>query len=172
MAQDKELLVAPGFFEAAREQLGVGQVRALLKRGRYVNELTGYRYDVILSRQEQARYAAVELEGDDQALERLDEQLAQHRPARVRVRGVANHRLAQDAAAARLMETMEENASVAQLREALKAHPARGQDPEAFWALAQARGYQAQISWSGGGEGRFDVELVDPGQVQTPLDLP
>ena len=49
VAEEKELLIDPNFFIALREHLPqIGSVDILLKRGRTDNELTRYRYDVVL----------------------------------------------------------------------------------------------------------------------------
>ena len=49
IAHEKELVIDPDFFLALREHLPrIGAVDILLKRGRSDNELTRYRYDVVL----------------------------------------------------------------------------------------------------------------------------
>ena len=49
IAHEKELVIDPDFFLALRERLPrIGAVDILLKRGRSDNELTHYRYDVVL----------------------------------------------------------------------------------------------------------------------------
>ena len=47
--QDKELTISPGFFGALRKNLpAISQVEIQLKRGYYRNELSQFRYDVVL----------------------------------------------------------------------------------------------------------------------------
>ena len=49
MAQEEELIVDPAFFAALRKQFSqIGDVDVLSKQGRYQNEMTQFRYDVIL----------------------------------------------------------------------------------------------------------------------------
>ncbi len=48
IAQDKELMLDPAFFDAAATSLGMSPPRVLLRRGHFDNELTRYRYDVVL----------------------------------------------------------------------------------------------------------------------------
>ncbi|GAB2660328.1 non-ribosomal peptide synthetase [Nocardia goodfellowii] len=48
IAAEKELLLAPEYFLALSSDLGLGAVDIELKRGYSVNELTRYRYDVVL----------------------------------------------------------------------------------------------------------------------------
>jgi ubiquinone/menaquinone biosynthesis C-methylase UbiE len=49
MAQEEELIIDPSFFSALREEFSqIGDVRVLSKEGVYQNEMTQFRYDVIL----------------------------------------------------------------------------------------------------------------------------
>ncbi len=49
MAQEEELIIDPAFFAALRKQFAqIGEVDVLSKQGRYQNEMTQFRYDVIL----------------------------------------------------------------------------------------------------------------------------
>jgi len=49
MMQDKELVIDPAFFTALKQHLPqINQLQIQLKRGRYHNEFTRFRYDVIL----------------------------------------------------------------------------------------------------------------------------
>ena len=49
IAMEDELVVEPDFFHALRQHLPkIGQVQVHLKRGRHHNELTRFRYDVVL----------------------------------------------------------------------------------------------------------------------------
>ena len=46
--QERELLVAPGYFEALCDRLGLGMPQLCLQRGSHRNELNQFRYDVLL----------------------------------------------------------------------------------------------------------------------------
>jgi len=49
MAQEEELIIDPDFFSALRKEVSrIGDVRVLSKQGRYQNEMTQFRYDVIV----------------------------------------------------------------------------------------------------------------------------
>jgi amino acid adenylation domain-containing protein len=49
MAQEEELIIDPDFFSALQKEFSrIGDVRVLSKQGRYQNEMTQFRYDVIL----------------------------------------------------------------------------------------------------------------------------
>jgi amino acid adenylation domain-containing protein len=186
VAGEEELVVDPALFLAlARRLPAVRRVQVLMKRGRAANELTRFRYDVVLhvggtdaggaAPRPHAWTSMVELE-----------RLLMDRPAALAVLGLPNARLAGEAAALELlagagreMETVEE------LRAAIDA-AIQGQkavDPEDLWALAGRLGYDADLTWStaGGADGRFDAVLrrrgagvpagIAPGEVEM-ADLP
>jgi thioesterase domain-containing protein len=144
-------------------------VDILLKRGQSDNELTRYRYDVVLHVGEVA--APVEndvLDWDmgESSLADLSRCLSERRPGSVRISNVPNRRLARDVAAVRLIDTTDEQRSVEELREAMKRTELAGEDPEAFYALGEAQGYETHISWTcGSREGRFDVLLINRAQA-------
>ncbi len=100
VAQDKELVLDPAFFQAVGARLGMS-AQIQLRRGRFANELTHYRYDVVLCAQNAGPAEAPEVldgnEGD--LLERLDRHLRQQRPGRVLLKQIPNARLARDLAA-------------------------------------------------------------------------
>ena len=166
IAHEKELVIDPDFFLALRERLPrIGAVDILLKRGRSDNELTRYRYDVVLHVGGPA--AATEekvLEWKKAVGSAADvcSQLGERRLASLRIANVPNRRLARDLAAVRTLEEMNGQRTVADLRQLAEASDVDGEDPEAFWALGEAHGHETQISWtSDARDGRFDVRFVD-----------
>ncbi|MGQ4464646.1 amino acid adenylation domain-containing protein [Streptomyces violaceoruber] len=153
VALETELLVAPAFFNT----LAVSGVAAYcadlqVKRGTHDNELTRYRYDVVLRpAPEPARGASQPLSLADaprldwfreaESLDGLAERLRSLRPQALRVTGVPNARLAPGAGA-----------------------PAAWQ----FHALGRELGYRTFVTWSAtGGDGGLDVVLVDERQANT-----
>ncbi|CAO3408742.1 amino acid adenylation domain-containing protein [Azospirillum largimobile] len=172
MAEDGELLLAPGFFPALRERIpGIGRIDLDLRCGRADNELTRYRFDAVLHiGVDELRPAGGWREaGED--LVRLDRLLAEERPAGLRIAGVANRRLARDLAAWTAMSGTG-SPTAAALRERIGRLEPTGADPDAYRALAEAHGYRARIGWSvgpdgaGDAEGRFDVEIFDPARME------
>jgi amino acid adenylation domain-containing protein len=186
-ADEEELVVAPALFLAlARRLPAVRRVEVLMKRGHAVNELTRFRYDVILHIGEaDAGAGLVPARAAWESMAEL-ERLLMDRPAALAVSGIPNVRLAGEAAALELlagagreMETVEElcGAIDAAVRDRERI------DPEDLWAFADRLGYDADLTWSaaGGADGRFDAVLrrrgagvpagVAPGEVEMP-DLP
>ncbi len=162
-ADEEELAIDPGLFLAlARRLPAVRRVEVQLKRGRHANELTRFRYDVVLHVGGAAAGDAPHPQGWESlaALERL---LAA-RPAALALAGCPNSRLVREAAALELlagdgreMETVEELRGEIDRR--VQARPAV--DPEDLWSLADRLGYDADLTWSAGGgvDGRFDAVL-------------
>ncbi|ULR48216.1 non-ribosomal peptide synthetase [Streptomyces deccanensis] len=140
-----ELLLDPDFFAA----LDGFAAEIRLKRAAHHNELSRYRYDVVL--RPGAPVTARELpEADWSAVGGLGglAELLAGRPAGLRVTGVPNARLADDLADLRRLEGSSRQA-------------ADGTDPEDLHALAAEHGYRAALTWNGNADdGAFDAVLV------------
>ncbi|MCX5173061.1 amino acid adenylation domain-containing protein [Streptomyces antibioticus] len=145
-----ELLLDPDFFAA----LDGFDADIRLKRAAYHNELSRYRYDVVLRAADTAIAVADEREvpwGETGGPAGLTALLAE-RPAQLRITGVPNARLTDDLAALRALDGSSREA-------------AAGTDPEDLHALAAAHGYRAALTWNGASDdGAFDAVLtVDDG---------
>src|SRR5579859_3279120 len=138
LAQEQELLLDPAFFAALpRACPTIQHVEIQLKRGRSLNELTRFRYDVLLSTQAAAPPAdrpTLDWPAGVSSIADIRRQLIAEAPAALRVVGVPN----------------------ARLRAQLTAGP-QGVDPEDVWALSAALPYTATISWSAASPGCFDI---------------
>ena len=137
-------------------------VSTRLKRGRHHNELTKFRYDVVLHVGGTAIATdAAPLDWSRQALsvDRLRRQLQESAPERLAVRGIPNRRLAADRQAIDAVFGQTPYQTAGELREVLTtiAH-ADTVDPETLYELGAALGYQVDASWSEGlRDGSFDV---------------
>jgi len=191
VAQENELAVDPAFFlDLGARFPRVDHVDVLLKRGRHANELTRYRYDVILrvGPGRQRPLAPTWLDWDERgltlaALRRL---LAGKRPALLAVARVPNARLVPEFEALKLLRAAGATESLGEVLKALdESPPAAGIDPEDAWGLGEKLPYAVGVRWSGpGADGRFDVvfarvdcaggaaagELIAP--VMTPAAAP
>ncbi len=168
VAQDKELVLDPGFFHALAAHLGMGSVEILLKRGKFANELMDYRYDVVIHQEYIERPSPERFDGTQvAAVERLASHLSAYRPVAVTLPAVANRRLGRDLAVCRLIEASEDRTPVGEVLRRLEGVDLTGIDPEELWVLADAYGYQLQISWSSGADGSFEAQFVLPSAVTT-----
>ncbi|WP_162889989.1 non-ribosomal peptide synthetase [Streptomyces olivoreticuli] len=155
---ESELCLDPRLFGALTARWPrVGSVRVLPKRGMADNELTRYRYDVVLTvtgerTADDGPGPGAPRERDWQA-EGLDTDglgalLGAERPDRLVLRGIPNARLAGDL---RLL---------ARLSGAAPDSVRPGADPEELCRLAERHGYDAEPSWAEGQpDGSYDLLL-------------
>ncbi|HTG35429.1 MAG TPA: amino acid adenylation domain-containing protein [Thermoanaerobaculia bacterium] len=165
VADEEELVVDPELFLAlARRLPAVRRVQVLLKRGRHANELTRFRYDVILHVGGEDTEAGGGEPGSRawQSLSGL-ERLLEERPAALAVSGIPNSRLAGEVAVLELLAGREME-TAGELRDEIERRvreAGEAIDPEDLWTLADRSGYDADLTWSsaGGADGRFDAIL-------------
>ncbi|MFI5885736.1 non-ribosomal peptide synthase/polyketide synthase [Streptomyces sp. NPDC051554] len=157
VAWEGELLVDPDYFTS----LDGLSADIRVKRGTHHNELTRYRYDVVLRPQSDASEEIPESPwpalGSVQA---LDELLAGSRsPDRLRITGIPNSRLADDLAA---LDALDDSSRPA-------AGP-YGVDPEALYEVAARHGYEVALTWNGRAEdGSLDAVFAPEGDGQAPV---
>ncbi|MET0646543.1 MAG: amino acid adenylation domain-containing protein, partial [Pyrinomonadaceae bacterium] len=167
VSAEEELVVDPAFFEALKQHLPrVGRVEVRTKRGRHHNELTRFRYDVILHVEPEEAQTPLppELDWREQgltpaALRRLLEETA---PRSLRVAGVPDARLRAEIKTLEWLAGDGGPETVGEFRDGLQQplHEEPGVDPELLWSLGDDLLYDVDVSGSGAGaEGRFDVVL-------------
>nr|WP_309246856.1 amino acid adenylation domain-containing protein [Streptomyces somaliensis] len=152
---EQDLLVAPEFFTTLeRDVPGIAEVDVRLKRARHHNELSRYRYDVVLRAQggdrDPARAPELVLHWgrDVMDVDGLVAGISAGHPSRLRIRGVPNARLDEDLTV--LREVYEE-----------QADGSPGVDPEHVAEIAGALGYATAATWTAGAEdGRMDIVCV------------
>ncbi|TVT55694.1 amino acid adenylation domain-containing protein, partial [Amycolatopsis rhizosphaerae] len=145
--REKELLIDPEFFPALGQVLpDVPSVEIGVKRGVAPNELSRYRYDVVLRRTSGSGAESVdeprELRwGADVAdLGALEAHLAASGAGAVRVTGMPNARL------------LPELAALSAVDERTPASPAAPVDPDALYDLGTRHGFLTGVAWSPGAE--------------------
>jgi amino acid adenylation domain-containing protein len=144
MEDERELVVDPAFFAGLAPA-----VEILLKRGRHRNELTRFRYDVLLHAGEPAARAVIarwlDWTGDRLTLAALRRHL--HDGAPLGVLGIPNARVEESATAV---------------------------DPEDVWALGDELGLAVECSWARADPGgAFDAAFVAGGRdVRPVVDFP
>jgi polyketide synthase PksJ len=151
VAQEKELVIDPRWFQALSAYVpNISAIDVQLKRGRAPNELTRYRYDVVLRvGLPVAAHAVRDREWRDlTSVSELIAALEERRWEAIRLVEVPNSRLSNEAAAQRLIETSDESLEVGALRRQLSELQVQGVDPEEFWELGRTHGYDVQVSWS------------------------
>jgi SAM-dependent methyltransferase len=151
--EERELVIDPGFFTALRRRLPrIGRVEIQLKRGRYKNELTRFRYDAVLHL-DTAAAAEPEtwLDWREAGLSAaaLRARLAEEQPASLGVRGIPNARHAAETRAVELLRSDKGGATVDDLLAAVRAVRG-GVEPEDLWALGKDLPYTVELGWREG----------------------
>jgi amino acid adenylation domain-containing protein len=172
LQQEKELVLDPTFFWRWAETTGrVHRVEVRLKRGRYHNELTQFRYQVVLHIGEPlAASGSVrppierveELNWSEQALTRADvrRKLREDRPSRLRLRQVPNARVEIAVQTLQWLKGWCGPETVEQWRAELHTRTNFGVEPEDLWEDAEQLGYHMTINWGQHtGNGSYSVLL-------------
>jgi len=185
LSREQELLVDPAFFISLQQHLpGIGQVEVFQKRGPSGNELTKFRYQVVIRKQEAARPDIPDdnvewWDWNEKALTltTLREALLAHRPQPLGLTHIPNARLDRERKLLELLNAESGFETVADIREALRAAAGDGIDTEELSALAAESSYSVTFSWANHGtDGSFDAifrkELEDGRSRQYPFQLP
>lgn len=177
IAEESELVVSPDFFRALPSVIPkIQHVQILAKRGIYQNEMTRFRYDVILHTAAPAsrvgRVPRQEWDDRKPSAVQLRRQLEKTRPEVLGVSRIPNARVALDVRILQ-MAALPGIQTVQGLRDALARTPEQGIDPEDLWSIERELPYAVQISWADtDAQGRFDVvfRLLSPADadVHTP----
>ncbi len=162
LSQETGLTVAPTFFRAIGQHLPeVSDVTIQLKRGRFQNELTRFRYDAILhvgTELERAEPVWLDWQKDELTLPSLRRLLAEVQPEMLGISRIPNARVLADLEAIALLSADNGPTTAGALRETLREMAREAIDPENLWVLSQELGYCASVSWSGdGGGGRCEA---------------
>ena len=187
LEQENELVIDAAFFAALQEQVPqIRQVEVQLKRGRYHNEMTLYRYDVVLRvgeaagvpQQEQTAFLVIPVLHDwrreGTTLREVRQELLEQRPAVLVLTAVPNARLVEAVRNQEWLYREDCPETVGELRELRAALQSQqpdevGIDPEELWALGTEFEYSVVISWSQtGGNDCFDAIMARADVVLPP----
>lgn len=148
VALEQELVLDPALFETLRAaNPRISHIDIQWKHGQAVNELTRYRYEVVLHVEgvHQPARSSLDLDWsrDNLSVERIGETLAHADADMVTVRGVPNARHAAAVEAWQLLST-QAPVSAGELRQLLDAGSAAPQ-LELFWRIAEGTPYSAHV---------------------------
>ncbi|HET8547434.1 MAG TPA: amino acid adenylation domain-containing protein [Bryobacteraceae bacterium] len=158
---EEELLVDPALFLALGQRISrVGGIEVQLKRGRFHNELTRYRYDCVLTAGPAA--GAPEPPSLDWAevrsLTTVRDLVRECGLDALAITRVPNARVETDVRAADLLWSDDCPLTVGEIKRSLNKLKRDGVDPHDFWALEKELDCHVSISWSGHGAGpEYDV---------------
>ncbi|MCP3099325.1 amino acid adenylation domain-containing protein, partial [Myxococcus sp. K15C18031901] len=172
---EAELVLSPTFFTSLPAHIpAISRVEVLPKHGRYDNELSRFRYEVILHIGEAGTSTdalrPAWTEGADLSLDSV-RALLETRPPLLALRGVPNARVLEATRVVKLLSGTGRPAQVAALRDVLRDWPGtRGVDPEDLYSLGESLGYATRVSWAGAHrDGALDVLFVGEG-TQPPVE--
>ncbi|WP_039638095.1 non-ribosomal peptide synthetase [Streptomyces sp. 769] len=161
VTDEEELLLAPDYFVRLGETLDdIGGVDIRLKRAGHANELSRYRYDVVLHKSPAGAAPLADLpeltwDAAGATADGLTAALRAH-PDGLRLADVPNARLLADHTALRAIEGGGDTGA--------PIPPTPGLDPEAVHDLAAAHGMDAVTTWAESGrDDRFDAVLRPAG---------
>jgi amino acid adenylation domain-containing protein/non-ribosomal peptide synthase protein (TIGR01720 family) len=163
LAQEEELVVDPAFFIALKQHFPqISHVQIQPRRGRYRNELTRFRYDVILHLGTEGLLVVepqwLDWRKEDLTLSGVYRLLAEGKPEIIGLRDVPNARVQTEIRILEWLASAAETETVSHLREALAKLQQGGIDPEELWSLSSKLPYSVDIGWSAGSvDGSYDV---------------
>ncbi|MHC5857699.1 amino acid adenylation domain-containing protein [Nostoc sp.] len=161
--EEKQLVIDPAFFTALKQDLPkIGHVDILLERGCSQNELTKFRYDVILHVDDKAPQTKeitwLDWNKKDLTLSSVRRILGETAPQFLGLTSVPNARAIADLQLVQWLGNSEATETVGDIKQVLNSLEDEGIEPEVFWALEKDFPYLVQITWSGNGAGdRYDV---------------
>ncbi|MUM27543.1 non-ribosomal peptide synthetase [Mycolicibacterium sp. CBMA 295] len=170
---DPELLLAPEFFTTwVADHPSVGGLDVQVKRGGFDNELTRYRYDVIIHKAPARVLSLADAPTwdwtDCVGLSGLRTELTSQRPARVRVTAIPRTGVIADVNVEQALATGQPSADITAVDDAAT--------PEQLYRLGEAAGYRVAVTW-GNQPGTVDAIFIastdeSDGSVLTDLYLP
>ena len=174
MLAEQELLVAPEFFVGLPLHLpGIAAVEVQLKRMGAVNELSGYRYEVVLWKAPVPVRSVAHLPSQPWqrfgSLARLGEYLRSQRLPELRVTGVPHGGIGPDVALAQALTQAGDRVLVSQLGAGIAVPDAVL--PQQCHRLGQELGYVTAVTWSPTA-GLVDLIYIDARQAPDDCRLP
>jgi natural product biosynthesis luciferase-like monooxygenase protein len=154
--RESEMLIDADLFRALSRRIPqITRVVQQLKRGESLNEVTRFRYDVVLEIGSAPATGGAEakvIRAEQLALAGIRDLLAAEPPILI-LRGLPNPRLSREVKAVELLEKGSAPGTVGELRALLDSQPVSGIDPEQLWKLADD--YEVELSWNA--EGRLNA---------------
>jgi amino acid adenylation domain-containing protein/thioester reductase-like protein len=164
ITQEKELVIDPAFFTVLQKHLPqISRIEIELKRGSYDNELTKFRYDVVLhvGTEISDRDATIWLDWRQEkpSSAQIRQLLCEQQYECIGITHISNARLSTELAVIKRLTANDCPETVAELREALlNKSKSIGINPEEVWQIGQDLSYQVDINWSSSVvDGSFDA---------------
>ncbi len=151
---ERELVLHPDFFSAVKQHIPrISHVQTLLKRGQSQNELTRFRFDVILHIETNMYPHAEPLCWDWQqhnlSLQLICQLLQEQQPQTIKITNVPDARIFLDIKAVEILASNNRPKTVGELQQSLQQFSQdNGVHPEEFWTIGQYIPYSAEVTCS------------------------
>jgi amino acid adenylation domain-containing protein len=171
--EEPELAIDPAYFYQLRERFpAIHQVQIRLLRGRSQNEMTQFRYNVLLQISHTASESSLALNSHNlvrrydwkivpSTVAAIQQALIETEPERVLITNIPNRRVNAAVKIADWLSSQAASKTVGQLRENLQDALAPAIDPQDWWDLEAKLPYKIEITWSMPFHtGNYDVLLI------------
>jgi amino acid adenylation domain-containing protein len=163
--REKELVIDPAFFTAVKEHFPrIKHVKILLKRGRYHNELTRFRYDVILHIGDKDENdpgiapCSLDWQQDGLSISEVRRWLKEKESGYLEIANIPNARLVKDLHVLQWLNSSDERINLGQFLEVPAKNEEMGIDPEDFWRLGEEFPYYIDVVVTSSGVNRNNKE--------------
>ncbi len=164
--EEDELVVDPRFFDALKlHNTSISRVEVQLKRGWPLNELTKFRYDVVIRvggcGPDEREYDSYHWTNDLMDLEKVRNILVDKEPAGLSISCVPNRRVLPELELLKVDDLDKCFRTVDEVKVAMETMRSEFEDPESFWQLSERYPYDVSVTWSNNGHaGYFDVRFL------------
>ncbi|MFZ6028535.1 MAG: amino acid adenylation domain-containing protein [Chloroflexota bacterium] len=173
MVQEKELAVSPAFFTGCVAQMPqISRVKVALKRGRFANEITKYRYDVCLQvgnrKLAEKPVNWIDWEPQKLSIGELRRRLMEEQPEILALTRIPNARLWEDLQTVQWLNGNGDPQTASEWQKTLAEANPVGINPEDLWRLGQELAYQVDVYWAGdGADGRMEAVFQKESAAET-----
>ncbi|NES96346.1 MAG: amino acid adenylation domain-containing protein [Desertifilum sp. SIO1I2] len=175
--EEPELAIAPAFFQTLPDRFPqVQQVQIRLSRGRSCNEMTQFRYNVLLYLKSKPLLSASphDWQHSPISVQSVHQYLIAAQPKVYIITKIKNRRVVEAIATANWLQNRESPKTVGRMREKLPAILAESLDPQDWWDLETQLPYTVELTWSSQTEtGDYDAIFIREdvnGFARLPLD--
>ncbi len=158
--EEPELAIAPAFFNALRDNFPqIQQVQIQLSRGRSQNEMTQFRYNVLLHIEDKFAEASpfglrvsISQQQDwklnPSTVAEIQEYLIETQPEMLMITNITNSRVNAAIKTANWLHSKADPKTVGRMRDRLQDFAELAIEPQDWWDLETVLAYQVEITWS------------------------
>lgn len=169
---DKESIFGPAVFHKLKEQFPfITKVETQQRRGKQDNEMTLFRYDVLISNKHDegqgSKVKRVNWSADAWSMEAVRNIMSDSAYDHVIITNVPNKRLSRSAQILAALDSVEDGDTLSQFRSQIASSSENvntALTPEDFWNLENDQ-YKIEVDWNYPAEGQMEVRLLKKGSA-------